>query len=300
MPAPLQTRVGFRLGDQVTDEPDLADWVGRSQQRTGVLTPDLAGMLGAAVSHAASADVDLSIDAPMPVLWHWVAFPEFIPLSGLGRDGHPKLGGFLPPVPLERRMWAGGRLSFSGRLHIGETLHKASQIEAVDEKTGSAGTMVFVRVRHRIGGNRGGMIEEQQDIVYLAIPDRFQPPKPVPAIAGPDFEERVPMNEARLFRYSAATYNAHRIHYDWPYTRDVEKYPGLVVHGPMQATLLMEAGIRHHGALPARFRFRGVHPMFHQDDVRLLGKATGDGTATELCTAVSAGHQGMNARIDWI
>jgi 3-methylfumaryl-CoA hydratase len=283
-------------------EPALSDWVGRTQQRTGVLTPDLAGMLDAAVSHAASAGVDLSVGAPMPLLWHWVAFPEFVPLSQLGRDGHPKLGGFLPPVPLERRMWAGGKLSFSGRFHIGEELNKRSEIEAVDEKTGSTGTMVFVRVRHHVTGAQGGAIEEQQDIVYLAIPESFKPPKAIPSITDPDFEELVPVNEARLFRYSAATYNAHRIHYDWPYTRDIEKYPGLVVHGPMQATFLMEAAIRHRGALPARFRFRGVHPMFHQDDVRLLGKAVEGENATDLCTAVaggSGGHQGMQARIEW-
>jgi 3-methylfumaryl-CoA hydratase len=280
-------------------EPELTAWIGRTEEHVGCLTPILAQMLCAAVSQPAMPAPDLHSGSPMPFLWHWAAFPQFAPLSELGADGHPKLGGFLPPVPLERRMWAGGGLNFSGRFHIGEKLHKRSEIISVDEKHGSTGTMVFVRVAHTIESDGGGRVEEQQDIVYLAIPPSFRAPKPVPEIDTPDFSETIPIDEVRLFRYSAATYNGHRIHYDWPYTRDTEKYPGLVVHGPMQATFLMEAATRHKAQPPQRFRFRGVHPMFHREDLRVLGKAIEGEDAMDLCTAAPAGHQGMQARIFW-
>lgn len=277
----------------------MAEWVGRSVERDGALTPELAGMLSVAVGHDLAVSPDLTPGTPMPYLWHWAAFPEFVPMSGLGTDGHPKLGGFLPPVPLERRLWASGSLAFSGHFRIGERLHKRSEIVSVDEKSGSGGTMVFVSVAHHLEGTQGGRIDEQQNIVYLAIPDAFRPPKPLSEIVDPDFAETVEMSEARLFRYSAATFNAHRIHYDRPYSRDIEKYPGLVVHGPLQATLLMEAGTRHRGAPPSRFSFRAVHPMFHHDGLRLLGRITDQGSAMDLCTAADAGHQGMQARMEW-
>jgi 3-methylfumaryl-CoA hydratase len=142
-----------------------------------------------------------------------------------------------------------------------------------------------------------GRITEEQDIVYLDIPDRFRPPKPIPAPQRPDFDEPVEINEARLFRFSAATFNAHRIHYDLPYAREVEKYPGLVVHGPMQAAMLIECAIRHTRAAPARFSFRGVHPLFHGAPVRLAGRI--DANAVELCTIAAAGHQAQQARMEW-
>jgi 3-methylfumaryl-CoA hydratase len=122
-----------------------------------------------------------------------------------------------------------------------------------------------------IEGENGAFIEEEQDIVYLHIPETYTPPKRMPEIETPDFDETVPMNEARLFRFSAATYNAHRIHYDLPYAQEVEKYPALVTHGPMQAIMLIDAATRHAGEAPVRFRFRGVHPMFHDHDLRVQG-----------------------------
>lgn len=274
-----------------------AAWIGRVEERSGALTPVIAGMLGAALGHPASAPLPSETGAPMPFLWHWAAFPEFVPHSEIGGDGHPRLGRFLPPVPLERRMWAGGRLAFEGALHVGETLRRRSEILSVEEKSGATGSMVFVTLAHRIDGEGGGTIEEEQDIVYLAMPDSFRSPKPVPAPDSPDFAETLTVDEVRLFRYSAATYNAHRIHYDLPYARETEKYPGLVVHGPMQATLLIDAAIRHSGRVPVRFRFRGIHPMFGPGEMRLLG--TVEGSAMELCTAAPEGHQGLQARVEW-
>ena len=278
---------------------DAADWVGRSEERWGCLTPDLAGMLGAAVSHDRSLPCDMRAGSLLPPLWHWAAFPEFVPLGQLGPDGHPELGDFLPPLAFKRRMWAAGRLVFTGVLRIGEKLRRRSTIRSVTPKSGGTGEMVFVTVTHQIEGEQGGLIEDEQDIVYLHIPESFTPPRRMPAFDNPDFDETVPINEARLFRFSAATYNAHRIHYDLRYAREVEKYPALVTHGPMQAILLMDAATRHQGMPPRRFSFRGVHPMFHGHDLRLQGRLTPGGKAMDLGTAAPEGYLGMTAQAGW-
>lgn len=279
------------LAESVSETPD--DWVGRTEERRGCLTIELAGMLGAAVGHGRSAKHDIRPGCPLPALWHWAAFPEFVPHADLAGDGHPKPGGFLPPLPFPRRMWAGGNLSFDGELRIGEPLLRRSKIVSVTEKTGTAGRMAFLKIAHVIEGWNSALIEEEQDIVYLTIPDRFQPPKKTPVPNGLMFDEPVDIDEARLFRFSAATYNAHRIHYDLPYARAFEKYPGLVVHGPMQAIMLIDAATRHTGQQPKRFRFRGLHPIFHDDGLRLTGKASDNGF--DLWAAARDGHVGMHA-----
>ncbi|MEM9725514.1 MAG: acyl dehydratase, partial [Pseudomonadota bacterium] len=144
-------------------------------------------------------------------------------------------------------------------------------------------------------------ISERQDIVYLKIPERFSPPVATPAPEAPDHAETVEIDTVRLFRYSACTFNAHRIHYDLAYAQEVEKYPGLVVHGPLQATLLMDAATRWRGAAPKTFRFRGVRPMFHTHALHMFGvNAEEDAAhAMDLCTADPGGAQGMQARATW-
>jgi len=278
--------------------PDLSDWIGRVEERGDALSPAVAAQLAATLPETGHAPGAMVEGAVMPALWHWLAFQPAVPMDDLGRDGHPRLGGFLPPVPLERRMWAGGRLSFHRPLRIGERLTRRSEILKVSEKTGSTGRMVFVTVAHALHGAAGLAIEEEQDIVYIAMPDEYRPPRAVPAPERPAFDIPVPVDTPRLFRYSAATFNAHRIHYDRAYAMEIEKYPALVVHGPMQATLLMGAAIRHRGATPARFSFRGLHPMFDSHDMRLMGVADGD--ALDLCTVADpGGHQGLTARAEW-
>ncbi len=279
------------------DSPPATDWIGRTETRAGCLTAELAGMLASCLCHPAAPMADHRVGAPMPALWHWAAFPEFLPVDALGADGHPPLGGFLPPLPYARRMWAGGDVRLSGQLTIGEPLERSSEILSVTEKDGGAGPMVFVSVRHRTAG-AAGQIDEVQDIVYLDIPPEFRPPKQRPLPEALAFDEAVPMSEIRLFRYSAATFNSHRIHYDLRFAREVEKYPALVVHGPMQATLLIEAGQRHVGAPATRFRYRGVHPMFHDHALRLTGWQ--DGSALALGTAHPDGFLGQTATMEWM
>jgi 3-methylfumaryl-CoA hydratase len=280
----------------VTPEDSRA-WIGRVDTRQGALSPEFAGMIMGALGHPAAPEPAFHAGAVMPVLWHWAAFPEFVPIAGIATDGHPKLGGFLPPLPFNRRMWAGGSLAFQGRFAIGEVITKRSEILSVDFKTGSTGDMAFVRVGHDLRGENGATIREEQDIVYLPIPDSFRAPRAIPAPEKPLWDEEVEVGPVRLFRYSAATYNAHRIHFDRDYATGAERYPGLVVHGPMQATLLMEAAMRHTGAMPARFSFRGVHPMF-DGHLRLQAEADGP-NALKLCTVAPAGHQGLQARFEW-
>jgi 3-methylfumaryl-CoA hydratase len=233
----------------------------------------------------------------LPVLWHWAAVQPTVPMDELGPDGHPRLGGFLPPVDLGRRMWAGSRAEFLAPMEVGETVSWRSEIRDIQEKHGKAGRMVFVTVGHEVAGRAGVAVREEQDIVYLPMPDRYRPPEPKPAPESGDFDVSVAIDTPRLFRYSAATFNAHRIHYDRNYATGVEKYPGLVVHAPLQATLLLGQAVRHMGSVPRHFRFRGVHPMFDTHDLRLIGVQ--DGRALELCTAASEGHQGLQARADW-
>lgn len=272
-------------------------WVGRVETRAGVLGPELAAMLSGALGHDAAPPPALHVGAPLPPLWHWAAFPDLVPLSALAAEGHPRRGGFLPPLPFERRMWAGGKLEFRGRLAIGEPLTRRSEILSVEFKTGASGPMAFVKVGHEILSEGGGAIRERHDIVYLPIPDAYRPPRAIPAPAAPCLDEALEAGPLRLFRYSAATWNAHRIHYDHDYTRKVEHYPALVVHGPMQATLLIEAAMRHTGRWPLRYSYRGVHPVF-EGPLRLMAEATG-ATSLNLCTVAPEGHQGMQAHFEF-
>ena len=281
----------------------FADYIGRIEEREDELSPSIARMLAATLSdvrtkEGAEEAKALETGAPIPPLWHWAAFHPRTPMNEMAVDGHPKRGGFLPPVPLERRMWAGGRLVFHQGLSLGEQLHRRSEILKVEEKSGAAGPMILVTVGHEIFGEMGLAVTEEQDIVYVAMPEDYQPPKPRPAPPEPDVELRQVIDGLLLFRYSAATFNGHRIHYDLPYAVEVEKYPGLLVHAPLQATLLMSLACHYRKAPPARFRFRGVHPMFHFHDLRLLGVEDGN-SALELCTAAPEGHQGLQARAEW-
>jgi 3-methylfumaryl-CoA hydratase len=270
-------------------------WVGRVEEATDTIFPQQVRRMALTLDQPC----DSTEGAVLPPLWHWMGWAPEAPMASLGPDGHPARGGFLPPVPLERRMWAGGRLTFHRPLRVGVALRRRSEILKVAEKTGSAGRMVFVTVRHEVSMPEGLAVTEEQDIVYIAMPDRFSPPPPVAAPERPVWEEAIAMDTVRLFRFSAMTFNAHRIHYDLDYAQRVEKYPALVVHGPMQAMLLMAAARRHRReTMPASYRYRGVRPLFHTDRPRLLGEAEAGGQQA-VCTATGEGLVCMQAEVGW-
>jgi 3-methylfumaryl-CoA hydratase len=271
--------------------------VGRTVQATGVISKQQADLIGATLRAHWQAG-SLTQGDVLPQLWHWAAFPPTAAMEDIGPDGHPKLGGFLPDLGLGRRMWAGGNLRFIAPLHVGDMLTRHSEIVSLEHKQAGQTPMAVLTLRHRIDTPAGPAIEEDQTIVYLPIPDRYAPPKPVAAPDSADFDETLSIDPVRLFRYSAVTFNGHRIHYDRPYATEVEHYPALVVHGPLQATLLIEAAARHAGRPPVTFRYRGVHPMFDTHPLRLIGTMTEDDTMT-LCTATPEGHIGTQATAGW-
>ena len=230
----------------------LQDHVGRTETRHDTVWPLLVRGLAATLGVPEP-------EALLPPLWHWMLFQDWAPADGLGLDGHPRRGGFLPPLhDLPQRMWAGGRLAFRAPLAVGEAVRRTSTILSVAEKQGASGRLVFVTVGHEISGPAGPAITEEQDLVYRGTEGQAVRPGllvgPVAATAA----RTVRPDPVLLFRYSALTGNAHRIHYDADYVRDVEHYPGLVVHGPLQATWL--AALAGEGI--TRFSFRGQRPAF--------------------------------------
>jgi 3-methylfumaryl-CoA hydratase len=275
------------------DGDALDRWVGRTETAEDVVDPGRMAALSATLDRPLA---DCAPDGALPPLWHWTHFQVWVPASAIGPDGHPRRGGFLPPVhDLPRRMFAGGRLAFPGPVFPGERIVRTSTITRVAEKAGSTGRLVFVTVRHLIEGPRGPAIEEEHDIVYrgLAGPAvKAAPPPPPPPEGG--LARTVTPDPVLLFRYSALTANGHRIHYDRRYVTEVEGYPGLIVHGPLQATLLADLVSRLFPARRiARFSFRAVRPLF--DLAPFTVHAVPDGDRVGLETRDNAGHPCMQA-----
>lgn len=239
-------------------QPDYSDAIGRIESRAEPISADRAAALAATLDlDTAPAEAD-----PLPPGWHWLYFNPFVQRRHIGPDGHPKRGGFLPAVTLPRRMWAGGRISYLSPLIIGQTAEKVSEITDVKAKSGRAGQLVFVTVRHRLSQIGTLCIEEEQDIVYREAPAPGAPkPTPPAAPEGAQRSEVVTPDPVLLFRYSALTSNGHRIHYDRTYAREEEDYCDLVVHGPLTATLL-QGFASTAGRRLTRFDFRGVAPLF--------------------------------------
>lgn len=246
----------------------LQPWVGRRESRTDVIDLNTA--------RALSATLDYSPDGvgngdELPPAWHWVYFTQAVPTEQLGSDGHAARGGFLPPVELPRRLWAGGRLRFHAPLHIGDSAQRESTVAAIEGKTGRSGQLVFVSLRHEIRVDGELAIEEEQDLVYRAVsPGQPSPPKFPPG--QPDWSRTLHPDPVLLFRYSALTFNSHRIHYDRPYAMHEEGYPALVVQGPLVATLLLDLLQRQ---MPRSgietFSFRGLRPLLDGAPMQLEG-----------------------------
>jgi 3-methylfumaryl-CoA hydratase len=224
-----------------------------------------------------------------------------VPRHGLGVDGHPKRGGFLPPISLPRRMWAGGRLTYHRPLTIGGEAVRESKIKKVEVKSGRAGRLVFVTVSHAMDCGDGPCITEEQDIVYREAPLPGIPaPAPSPAPTDATWSEEVTPDTVLLFRYSALTSNGHRIHYDQEYARREENYPDLVVHGPLTATLLQAFAAKHVGKPLRAFEFRGMAPLFVTSPFKLGGKQADRGaTALDLWASGPNGELAMRASAEF-
>jgi 3-methylfumaryl-CoA hydratase len=246
---------------------ELRRWIGRKESRSERLAAAPANLLAATLD---TRDPGMQDGMALPPLYHWVYFLPVCRQSDLDQDGHPARGGFLPPIPLPRRMWAAGTIEFTSPLIIGETATRTSEVTDVTLKRGRSGALVFLKLRHTITQGAGVVVlTETQDLVYRNAPDPSEAaapadPGPGPRQAQPTaWMRKIVPDPTLLFRYSALTFNSHRIHYDRPYAMDVERYPALVVHGPLIATLLVDHLLRE---IPAarlrRFAFRAQKPLF--------------------------------------
>lgn len=270
----------------------LRDWIGREEVTDDVVRRDFVRGLYATLDRADRMVEPLVV----PRLIHWLHFHPLAPQSELGPDGHPKRGGFLPPVPLPRRMWAGSRMRFNRTPSVDERITRRSTIKDVKITEGKTGTLVFVTVAHHVTGDRGADLTDEHDIVYRAAPAPGAAPPPAkPAPADAAWRRRVTPDPVMLFRYSALTFNGHRIHYDQPYVTQVEGYPGLIVHGPLIATLLLDLLDREQPAANVvEFTFRAVSPLFDIAPFHVCGAPGADG-AVRLWAENPAGALAMEA-----
>jgi 3-methylfumaryl-CoA hydratase len=275
---------------------DLQAWIGRSDTVRDTIGATPVKALDATLDHPARP---VEPGTPLPPLWHWLYFLPLHRQSEIGPDGHAKRGGFLPPVPLPRRMWAGSQFEFRSPVRVGDAVERTSTIADVTVKEGRTGRLVFVKVRHelRCNGSADPAIVEFHDIVYREAkrPGDVEPPPHAAATGAPWQREIVP-DDVLLFRYSALTFNGHRIHYDRKYVTEVEGYGGLIVHGPLIATLLMDLVRRHApGADVASFRFKAVRPIFDLHPFRVNGKLEDDGRTIKLWAQDHEGWLTMDA-----
>ena len=275
------------------DIPFLQRWVGRTEICHDTTHASAAVALAATLDHKHQ----LQAGTELPPLWHWIYFWSAAVQSEIGGDGHPQRGDFLPPVPLPRRMWAGGRLNFSHALPIGASATRTSRIVSVTGKRGQSGHLAFVVVKHEIVYNDVLAITEEQDIVYRAAP---QPgavapaPKLAPAVSM--WSRTVYPDPVLLFRYSALTFNGHRIHYDRNYATGVEAYPGLIVHGPLIATLLVDLLLQHiPAARLAEFSFRAIGPLFDNEPFEICAQPSDERKKVLLWAKNPRGELAMQA-----
>ena len=282
----------------MTDKIDLdylRQWIGRSTEASDIVTAQLVKGLRATLFQEVG-EPKTGDAAPFTV--HWCLAQPVFPMSMLGPDGHPTRGGFLPPVPLPRRMWAGGELEFLDPLRVGDEAKRTSRISNVTVKTGSTGTLCFVSVEHVVTTPRSIAIRERQDIVYRDMSGAAAAPKAPPPPPSAKHREAHMADPVLLFRYSALTFNGHRIHYDRDYVTKVEGYPGLIFHGPLQAAFIVELAAKLHGGTPPKkFSYRGVQPLFEGSEFSV--NANDNASGVELWTANSEGQPTMKGTATW-
>jgi 3-methylfumaryl-CoA hydratase len=247
------------------------DWIGRTQEQSDTLTPALLARFRATIDSRENGDV-----APQGI--HWCLCLPDTATSELGEDGHPRKGGWLPPIPLPRRMWASSKVTFHAPIRAGDAIIRCSTIANITEKTGGSGLLIFVDIDHDTLANGTLAVTERQTLVYreaTSVTPTQRPADIAPDLSGWDWHHSLTPSEAQLFRYSALTFNGHRIHYDRPYAVEAEHYRGLVVHGPLTATLLLDLAKCTHGTTKLKqFNFRGQSPAFAGEPLHLVGKAS--------------------------
>lgn len=275
----------------------LNQWLGREQVVAGELTAVTANLMQATLNRPPT----LQTGDELPPAWHWLYFHDPVPGGSLGQDGHPQLGGFMPPVNFgtgepPRRMWAGGKLTFGPPLRLGEQATKRSTIKAITPKEGRNGRLCFVIVEHEIQVNGQRRLLEEQTLVYREpITTGGDAPVAPPAPPTSDFSATYQPDPVTLFRYSALTFNSHRIHYDADYCRQHEGYPDLVVHGPLTATLLLDLFYHQFPTQPiTHFAYRGVSPLFNPHPFTVHGTAAGAAWASN-----ASGGLAMSAQVQW-
>ena len=256
------------------DIQSLREWIGQQDVQCDVITQAPVAGLSSTLDYPAALAAH---GEPLPQPWHWLYFLPSALTAEIDTDGHPRRGGFLPPVPLPRRMWAGSSIRFVSDLLIGDAVRRESTIADVLHKRGGSGELVFVKLRHEIFAGDRLAVEEEQDLVYRAPSIGSTPPRAAPAPAVPTWSRTIKPDPVLLFRYSALTFNAHRIHYDRDYARDEEGYAGLVVQGPLVATLLLDLLRREvPQARVATFSFRGLRALLDTGPFRVQGAREGD------------------------
>jgi 3-methylfumaryl-CoA hydratase len=275
------------------DLEKLKDWIGNRETDVDHITIPAVHRLAATLDRD---DPVPRIGDELPVGWHSIFFPRVVRHSLIGPDGHPQRGDFLPPVPLPRRMFAGKRIRFQAPLRVGDEVRRVSTIKEVSIKQGRTGQMVFVTVQTDISSPRGLAIAEEQDIVYRGEPEAGAAPTPPQAAPGKAvWSKTVTPDEVMLFRYSALTFNGHRIHYDHPYVTGIEKYPALVMNGGLTTLLVFELA-RAHAATPVTFlSSRNVRPLFVNRPITLCGEPSPDGRVARLWAQDDTGALALNA-----
>ena len=253
-----------------TQTEQFSSWIGNSERHSDILT--LAPLVAMAAT-LNKTKLSISEGFELPPLWHWLYFLNPAPQSALAADGHARKGDFLPPIQLPRRMWAGSRFEFHQALHAGEAVERTSTIKSINMKQGRSGQLAFVCVAHEITGENGLALSEEYELVFreqAAANATVATAEPAPVQA--DFRNTITPDPVFLFRYSALTFNGHRIHYDRDYVTNTEGYPGLIVHGPLLATLLVDALLQQIGGNKiTKFKFRAMHPVFDGNDFQVCG-----------------------------
>lgn len=265
-------------------------WIGRCTQSIARLDAEQANHMAVMLDR----EPGFREGDALPPAWHWLYFHDLIKASDLGDEGHPRLGLIMPPMPLPRRMWAGGTIEFRAPIQLGETAEKTSVIRSITPKQGRTGSLYFVSVEHTLRVQGETKIFEEQSIVYREMSTGEAVTQARPAPTDADFSQQYELNSSALFRYSALTFNAHRIHYDLDYAREVEGYPNLVVHGPLIATLLLDVYAQQ-GLPLATFRYQARSPLFLPQPFRVNGKRGEQ--STKLWASNHAGGLAMEAEM---